>query len=103
VGITVFAAGFFAVHGVASAWVAARAHAGGGGTGQATAFYLFCYYLGSSVFGSLAGAAWSTGGWLRVVEMTGALVLVGVGLGVWLQHIPTLAEPPVEDEGVTAY
>lgn len=103
VGITMFAAGFFAVHGVASAWVAARAHAGGGGTGQATAFYLFCYYLGSSVFGAWAGTAWSTGGWPRVVEMTGALVLVGVGLGIWLQRIPTLAEPPVEDEGVTAY
>ena len=32
--------GFFAVHGVASGWVPARAHAGGVGTGQAASLYL---------------------------------------------------------------
>ena len=41
VGLAVMTAGFFAVHGVASGWVAVRAHAGGGGTGQAASLYLF--------------------------------------------------------------
>ena len=58
-------AGFFAVHGVASGWVATRAHAGGVAAGQAPSLYLFAYYLGSSTFGSLTGHAWAVGGWRR--------------------------------------
>ena len=54
-GLAVLTAGFFAAHGVASGWVATRAHLGVGGTGQAASLYLFAYYLGSSVFGGLVG------------------------------------------------
>lgn len=32
-------------------------------TGQAASLYLFTYYLGSSVFGSLGGRAWTVAGW----------------------------------------
>ena len=60
-------AGFFAVHGVASSWVPVRAHAGGVASAQAASLYLFAYYLGSSVFGNLAGHAWTAGGWPAVV------------------------------------
>ena len=45
-GLAVLTAGFFAAHGVASGWVATRAHLGAGGTGQAASLYLFAYYLG---------------------------------------------------------
>lgn len=82
-------AGFFAVHGVASGWVAVRAHSGGGGTGQAASLYLFAYYLGSSVFGGLAGTAWSRAGWPGVVVEASALFLVTLLLAVLLQRIPT--------------
>ncbi len=60
-GLAVMTAGFFAVHGVASGWVATRAHAGGVAAGQAASLYLFAYYLGSSAFGSLTGHAWAVG------------------------------------------
>src|SRR6185503_2300147 len=34
--------------------------------GQAASLYLFAYYAGSSVFGSLSGVAWSLAGWPAV-------------------------------------
>ncbi|MFG1818690.1 MFS transporter [Kribbella sp. NPDC049174] len=89
VGLAVMTAGFFAVHGVASGWVAARAHAGGGGTGQAASLYLFSFYLGSSVFGGLAGAAWSHGGWSGVALEAGVLYLITLVLAVLLKNVPS--------------
>ena len=89
-GLSLLTAGFFAIHGVASGWVPARAHAGGVTTGQAAALYLFAFYLGSSVFGSIAGAAWTGAGWPGVVVL--AIVLIGVtaGLAQLLRRTPTL-------------
>jgi YNFM family putative membrane transporter len=89
VGLAVMTAGFFAVHGVASGWVAARAHAGGGGTGQAASFYLFAFYLGSSVFGGLAGTAWTRAAWTGVATEAGALLLLTLLLALLLRHIPS--------------
>ena len=74
-GLALLTAGFFAVHGVASGWVPARAHAGGVATGQAASLYLFTYYLGSSVFGSLAGPAWTRAAWPGVVALAPVLLL----------------------------
>ncbi|RZM09441.1 MAG: MFS transporter, partial [Sphingomonas sp.] len=48
-GIAVVTIGFFGAHSIASAWVGRRAQ---GSRGQAAAFYLFFYYMGSSVLGS---------------------------------------------------
>jgi MFS transporter, YNFM family, putative membrane transport protein len=89
VGLAVMTAGFFAVHGVASGWVAVRAHAGGGGTGQAASLYLFSFYLGSSVFGGLAGAAWTHGGWNGVALEAGVLFLITLLLAVLLKNVPS--------------
>lgn len=85
-GLAVMTAGFFAVHGVASGWVAVRAHAGGGGTGQAASFYLFAYYLGSSIFGGLAGTAWTRAAWTGVVVEAGALLLITLLLALLLRR-----------------
>ncbi|WBQ04919.1 MFS transporter [Kribbella sp. CA-293567] len=85
-GLAVMTAGFFAVHGVASGWVAVRAHAGGGGTGQAASFYLFAYYLGSSVFGGLAGTAWTHAAWPGVAAEAGALLLITLVLTLLLRR-----------------
>jgi YNFM family putative membrane transporter len=90
VGLAVLTAGFFVVHGVASGWVPTRAHAGGVAAGQAAALYLFSYYLGSSVFGSLTGQAWSVGGWPGVVLLVGVLLVVTGLLALWLRRIPSL-------------
>ena len=32
----------------------------------------------------------------------GALLLLALVLSLWLRHVPSLAEPPVEDQGVRA-
>jgi YNFM family putative membrane transporter len=89
VGLAVMTAGFFAVHGVASGWVAVRAHTGGGGTGQAASLYLFSFYLGSSVFGGLAGTAWSRAGWSGVAVEAGVLFLATLLLAVLLKNVPS--------------
>ncbi|HET6297651.1 MAG TPA: MFS transporter [Kribbella sp.] len=88
-GLAVMTAGFFAVHGVASGWVAVRAHAGGGGTGQAAGLYLFAYYLGSSVFGGLAGTAWSRAAWPGVVAEAAVLFIAALLLALALRSIPS--------------
>jgi YNFM family putative membrane transporter len=90
-GVAVMTAGFFVVHGVASGWVPVRAAAGGVAAAQAASLYLFAYYLGSSVFGGLAGRVWSTGAWPAVVAMVLALLAVCGGLTFWLRRIPALA------------
>ncbi|WP_410788993.1 MFS transporter [Kribbella sp. C-35] len=88
-GLAVMTAGFFAVHGVASGWVPARAHASGVGTGQASSMYLFSFYLGSSVFGGLAGTAWSRAEWTGVAGEAGVLFLVTLILAVLLRNVPS--------------
>ena len=89
--LVVLSWGFFVVRGVASGWVPVRAAAGGVAAAQAASLYLFAYYLGSSVFGGLAGRVWSTGAWPAVVAMVLALLAVCGGLTFWLRRIPALA------------
>ncbi len=74
-GLLVMTAGFFAAHSVASGWVGRRAATG---KAQASALYLFCYYLGSSVGGSAGGLAYEHGRWPATVTYT--LVVVAVAL-----------------------
>ncbi|MGW5259960.1 MFS transporter [Microbispora sp. NPDC004025] len=92
VGLALLTAGFFAVHGVASGWVPARAHAGGVSTGQAASLYLFTYYLGSSIFGSLAGHAWTDAGWPGVVALAVLLLTATGALTLLLRRTPALGK-----------
>lgn len=92
-GLAVMTGGFFAVHGVTSGWVAARADLSSGGIGQAASLYLVSYYLGVSLFGGLAGTAWSTGGWPLVTALSGALTLVTLALSLFLRTVPAVARP----------
>ncbi|HEX5534332.1 MAG TPA: MFS transporter [Actinomycetales bacterium] len=89
-GLAVLTTGFFAVHGVASGWVPGRAFAGGVAPGQAASIYLFAYYLGSSVFGSVAGTLWSAGGWSAVAALGVVLLAVTGLLALWLRRTPSL-------------
>ncbi|MCU7727997.1 MFS transporter [Actinoplanes sp. KI2] len=93
-GLAVMTAGFFVVHGVASGWVPARAHLGDVPAGQAASLYLVAYYAGSSVFGSLAGAAWTLGAWPAVVLLAAAFVALTGLLATSLRRIPALAPTP---------
>ncbi len=90
IGLAMMLAGFFGMHGVASGWVPVRAHAGGIAPGQAASLYLFTYYLGSSVFGSLAGPAWTLGAWPAVAALALALLAASGLLAAWLRRIPSL-------------
>ena len=77
-GLCVLTGGFFAAHGVASAWVAVRAGRRGRAVGQAASLYSFWYYVGSSVGGTLAGRAWDEGGWPAVVLLASGLSVVAL-------------------------
>ncbi|WP_374454034.1 MFS transporter [Nocardioides sp.] len=91
-GMAVLTVGFFCVHGLASGWVTARAHLAGASTGQAAAFYLFAYYVGSSVFGNLGSTAWTHAGWGGVVALATGLLLTAAAMVTVLRKTPALAD-----------
>jgi MFS transporter, YNFM family, putative membrane transport protein len=98
-GMAIMTAGFFAIHGVVSGWVPVRAQARGVAAGQAASLYLFAYYVGSSVFGTLAGHAWSLAGWPAVAALALALFAACGLLTAWLWRIPSPGRrdtPPVQ-------
>ncbi|MFC5744192.1 MFS transporter [Actinomadura rugatobispora] len=68
-GLLVFTAGFFAAHSVAGGRVGLRATRG---RAQASALYLFAYYMGAGVGGTAGGLAYEHGQWTG----TGVYVLV---------------------------
>ncbi len=90
IGLGVVVIGFFAVHGIASGWVPVRAHAGGASASQAASLYLFTYYLGSAVFGTAAGLAWSHAHWGGVVALALVLLAVTAVLTLVLRRTPSL-------------
>jgi YNFM family putative membrane transporter len=73
-GIAIVTFGFFGGHSVASSWIGLRATHG---KAQASALYLFCYYMGASVGGSLGGLFWDAGGWPGVAGFVAALLGIG--------------------------
>lgn len=91
-GLAVMTGGFFAVHGVASGWVPVRAHAAGVAPGPAASVYLFTYYLGSSVFGSVAGFVWSLGGWSAVMALVLTLTGIVIVLALLVRRTRSLVE-----------
>lgn len=71
-GVGIFTCGFFCAHAIASSWVGRRVRTG---KAQASSLYLFCYYQGSSVSGTLGGIFWQHFGWPGVAAMICLLVL----------------------------
>ena len=87
-GIALFTVGFFGGHTIASAWVGRRAQQA---RAQASALYLFSYYVGSSLAGSLGGLFWQRAGWPGVALMVGALLVAALAVALWLVRLPPLA------------
>ncbi len=85
IGTAIFTFCFFGGHSIASSWVGKRA---GRDKAQASALYLFSYYAGSSIGGSLGGLFWSTGGWIGVIGMIAAFLISGLVLTLILPLIP---------------
>ncbi len=74
-GMMLFTAGFFAAHSVASGWIGPRARRA---KGQASSLYLFSYYVGSSVAGTLGGVFWHRFGWLGITVFITALLVLAL-------------------------
>ncbi|QNA88311.1 MFS transporter [Massilia sp. Dwa41.01b] len=87
VGVGLYTFGFFASHSVASSWVGRRARAP---QALASALYLFFYYLGSSVVGWGSGYLWEHGGWLGVVGLLGAILVMAMLIALRLRVLAPL-------------
>jgi YNFM family putative membrane transporter len=88
-GIAVTTFGFFASHSIASSWVGRRARAP---QALASALYLFFYYLGSSLVGSLSGLMMNHGGWSSVVGILIVFLAVALLIGLRLRHLLPLGQ-----------
>lgn len=93
IGVALFTFGFFSAHSVASSWVSSRALIA---KAQATALYLFAYYLGSSISGTLGGLFWGAWGWLGVVGLIAFLLLLGLSFTVPLAFLAAGEQKPPE-------
>lgn len=87
-GMMLFTMGFFAAHSVASSWIGQRARRA---KGQASSLYLFCYYAGSSVAGTLGGLFWHRFGWNGIVIFLSITLAMAVGIGVRLMRLPAVS------------
>jgi MFS transporter, YNFM family, putative membrane transport protein len=93
-GIGVLTVGYFGAHSVASSWVSRR---GGAARAQAAAFYLFFFYVGSSILGTVGGIAWSRSGWTGVASFTGLLMVLALLIALRLVAVKPLPENAVVD------
>lgn len=89
VGVGIFTCGFFCAHAIASSWVGRRARSG---KAQASSLYLFCYYQGSSISGTLGGLFWQHFGWNGVAGMIAVLVLAAFLVATVLLRLKPGAE-----------
>jgi YNFM family putative membrane transporter len=89
-GMALFTASFFAVHSVGSSWVARRAR---GSRATASALYLFFYYVGAAVMGSLGGTVWRGAGWNGVVALLAAALAIALWVALRLRGLTPLHSP----------
>ena len=84
-GVGLVTAGFFGGHSIASSWIALRAEKA---RAQASALYLFFYYLGSSLAGWVGGWMLAWAGWPGVVAFVGALTGAALLVALRLARAP---------------
>ncbi|WP_297108972.1 MFS transporter, partial [uncultured Devosia sp.] len=89
-GLAIATMGFFAAHGVASAWVTRRARVG---KAQASAIYLVAYYLGASILGTLGGYAWTAWAWPGVMLVSGGAAALALLVAIRLVFVAPLPMP----------
>lgn len=87
IGMLLFTFGFFGAHSVASSWVGRRAKQA---KGQASSLYLFAYYLGSSIAGTLGGVFWRIAGWDGIGLFLGSMLLISLLVALHLARVPAL-------------
>jgi YNFM family putative membrane transporter len=84
-GVGVLTIGFFGGHSIASSWVGLRAETG---KAQASALYLFFYYVGSSLAGSFGGWVFTLGAWPGEAAFIGALSGIALLIALKLARVP---------------
>ncbi|MBI6550545.1 MFS transporter [Xenorhabdus lircayensis] len=83
-GMMILTTGFFAAHAVASGWVGQRAKRA---KAQASSLYLFGYYSGSSIAGTLGGVFWFYFAWNGIVVFISFLTITALYLGFKLNKL----------------
>jgi YNFM family putative membrane transporter len=86
-GVGIFTCGFFSAHAIASSWVGCRARTA---KAQASSLYLFSYYLGSSISGTVGGVFWLHYGWSGVAAMIALLIVAAFGVATLLLRLPVI-------------
>jgi len=86
-GVGIFTCGFFTAHAIASSWVGRRARTA---KAQASSLYLFSYYLGSSISGTVGGLFWQHFGWNGVAAMIALLTVAALGVAALLLRMPVV-------------
>ena len=84
-GVGVVTIGFFGGHSIASSWVGLRAETA---KAQASALYLFFYYAGSSLAGSIGGWVFSLAAWPGEAAFIGALSMLALVIALKLARVP---------------
>jgi len=84
-GVGVLTAGFFGGHSIASSWVGLRVETG---KSQASALYLFFYYVGSSLAGSFGGWVYAARGWPGVAAFVGGVSALALAVAMKLSRVP---------------
>jgi MFS transporter, YNFM family, putative membrane transport protein len=84
-GVGAITIGFFGGHSIASSWVGLRADVA---KAQASALYLFFYYAGSSVAGSIGGWVFTLGAWPGEAAFLGALSALALVIALKLARVP---------------
>jgi MFS transporter, YNFM family, putative membrane transport protein len=84
-GVGAITIGFFGGHSIASSWVGLRAETA---KAQASALYLFFYYAGSSVAGSIGGWAFTLGAWPGEAAFLGAMSALALVVALKLARVP---------------
>jgi YNFM family putative membrane transporter len=84
-GVLVLTFGFFGAHSIASGWVSQRAQAA---KAQASSLYLFSYYMGSSILGSLGGFVWAWFAWPGIVAAVAATTILALPIAQRLSRTP---------------
>lgn len=81
IGISIFTFGFFAGHSIASSWVG---YVATHNKAQASSMYLFFYYAGSSIGGTVSGAFYGYFEWLGVISMIAVLSILSILISIRL-------------------
>lgn len=81
-GMFIFAFGFFGAHSVTSSWIGKSAQKA---KAQASSFYLFCYYIGSSIIGTTGGYFWQSSQWKGVIAYICILLVISLAVAFYLK------------------